>query len=233
MPADQEIVYVDPSKLAEWLRDEILSVMRQEQCKPWKTMNQSEQEWAAARIEQISKSCAIKACNIVAQAGSMALNAKMGKLSTDKDNNLESKITFIGDLEDDEKLAVLDHVNSNVVVVLMDHSEFTKIEKRVPIDVDQPTLPGTDVEGDDNAFAGSTTEQEQGQPSWPEVRNAISGDGDAPDAAEAEDDEDVAQAASDLLDDEDMDADEVNRAVDIPNPVTAPTAATGKSSKKK
>ncbi len=101
-----------------------------------------------------------------------------------------------------------------MTVVLLDPQSYMTFNKKAEAEPDQNPLP----------LAEQGAVQAEGQPSWPEVAATLDKSAmkptDAPDAHEAEEDEDP-EPVDDLLDD-DMDPSEVSKLVDIPNPVTPP-----------
>jgi len=227
MAAEQQVELVDASKAAEWLRDSVLEVIRREQVKPWKTMNESEQEWVAARVEAVAKGAVAKVCDIIAGSGILAIGATMGRLGTDKDGCAESKITFKPDLNDEEKIAIWDHINGKCVVVLMDPTEYSKIERKAVIMKDQPALPLAD-DGETTpvkihtstcssrvaATAGQCdcdgvpiqAAQQPGQPNWPVVADAIAVTGTATRIKRADAPIGDAQDAADPMEDDEPEA---------------------------
>lgn len=206
---------VDPKFAAEFLRDEVMTVIKAELSKPWKIMNESEQEWAATRIEFICKQAITKVCDAIAKVGTVAITGSMGALATDKDRNPKIPITFGGSLSDAEKLAIWSHIGRSVVVVLMDPQSYQNFKKKVDVEPDQPELP---------------VEEGNKQPDWATVAAALKDEGpevidvadmnkgDAPDAHEPVEEE--VPEDSLLDDDDDMPAAEVAKMVNIPDPTT-------------
>lgn len=213
----KEATAIDAKRAAEFLRDEVMTVVRAELSKPWKQMKEDEQEWAASRIEFICKQSIDKVCAAIASAGPMSIGATMGKLGTDKNRNAVVPITFNGNLEDKEKLGIWNHIGRGITVILLDPEEYKTIEKPAQVDKDQPTIPGTDK-----------------QPDWPKVAEAIRDERpdvvdvnslpdlttpDAEDAGDVGEEIEAPAAEVDSLLDEEMSPDELAKVVNIPNPV--------------
>lgn len=201
MPSDIDFMPIDPKRAAEFLRDEMMTVIRAEIAKPWKAMNEEEQEWCAARVEGIAKAAVVHVCDAISRAGTMAIPATMGKLSTDKDGSAVVPVTFHTELTDEEKLGIWDHIKRKIVVVLMDPAEYQGIENKVDVEPDQPTLPV----------------DQPGQPEWPTVAEAMR---DAPDAGDVEGEPaevDASTPVTNLLDD-DMDEGVAAKMIDLKDP---------------
>ena len=196
---------VDPKRAAEHLRDEVLHIIRAELPKPWQTMSEQEQQRCIDRVESVTRAAVVDVCKAISHQGTMAIAGKMGPLGTDKDGNAKVPITFAGNLEDDEKLGIWDHIGTGVTVVLMDPQAYMVYAEKAAPEPDQPELP-------------VDKPKETPQPHWPTVQQAMK-------AAEAEEEgageiiEEDGEPEADLLDDgEEMSAEEVNELIDIPNP---------------
>lgn len=218
--ADKEI---DSTKIAEYVRNELLGVIRAEIPKTWAAMNEGEQERLAARIEYLTKEAVRRAVWLISKAGTDTVGAVMGPLGTDKNGNAKTTITFQTNLSDADKLAIWDHIGRNVVVVLMDPEAYMKMDK-YPVDKDEPPLPLPQQ-------PQAPAPQEAKQPDWPVVSAAVkrTSPPDDEDAHLAEDDDDdlpPPAPADDLLDEE-MDDSEAAKLVNLPNP-TKPKAAAKK-----
>lgn len=243
MPTE-EVKNVDPTRAAEYLRDEMMSMARKEFQKPWAQMSASDQEWAASRVETMCKTTVWHIVQAISGAGRDVVRATLGPLAVDKNLNFISKITFDA-LADDDKLAVVDHINRGVHVVLMDATEYQTYQSAIEITPDEPKLPLADMpqpdwptvldavtgqtlqEGPPDAAAAARVraqlEEDDAQEPIPAslMRRAVAPKPDAPDAFMV--DEEIEQPPEDsLLDEEDMPPEEVAKTVDIPNPTTRP-----------
>lgn len=211
--ADKEI---DSSKVAEYVRNEMLGMIRAEMPKTWSAMNEGEQERLAARVEYMTREAVRRAVWLIAKSGTDTVGAVMGPLGTDKNGNAKTTITFQTNLSDDDKLAIWDHIGRNVVVVLMDPEEYTKMDKYA-VDKDEPPLP--------------LEPTEPKQPDWPTVSAAVKRtqqpDDEDAHIAEDDDDADIPARDDDLLD-EDMDDSEAAKLVNIENPTKPKTSAAKK-----
>lgn len=231
---DDDDNLIDVAKSAEWLRDEILSLIRKEQSKPWKDMKENDQEWLAARVEQVAKSVVVKIANLVMSDEVHSIAATMGALSTDKEGAASTKITFASGLEDNDKLQIWKHINRPVMMLLVDPEAYIKIEKKAVIMKDQPGLP---LEGDrtaedwntvGEAVTAAAPEEMPASTTAQATRDRIDAEmtseaAEDPDAGVVEEDEDnaVREPESDLVEDEEMDPEELARIVNLPNPVKA------------
>lgn len=201
---------INPKYAAEYLRDEVIALLRTGLPKPWKELSEGQQEEIAARVEYMAKNAIVRVIQTIATVAPMAISATMGKLGTDKDRHAVVPITFGGQLSDDQKLAIWNHIGRQIVAVLMDPEDYNKFQTKVVVMKDEPALP---LEG-----------QQPGQPDWPEVAKAVA---DAPDAHVAEDDEidPTVKPPSDLLDD-DLDEDDgdqdVAKMINLDNPTKKP-----------
>lgn len=209
---------VDAKQAAEFLRDEMLRVIKSELPEPWQKMSEAAQERTISRVENIAVNTVHKAVQAIATVGRHVVVGTLGPLSTDKKGNPKLPITIDIGIENEDKLAIWDHIGRSVHLVLMDVGEYTNFQTKQRAEPDQASLP---VE------PALATEK---QPDWAEVGEAISAPPaetrvqvgkkpDDPDAHEAEDDED---GMDDVVDD-DMSSEEVSKLIDIPNPTTKAT----------
>lgn len=204
--ATEDVIEVDPTKAAEYLRDEILALARRELNKPWEKMHAGEQENIASRVETMCKATVWHVVQAISGAGREVVKATMGPLAVDKSGNFTSKITF-GALESEDKIAVIDRIGRGIHVVLMDETQYQTYRTKVEIQADQPGLPL------DN----------EPQPEWPVVAAAIKDEG--PEVIDLSDP--VARAAAGLSPAaEEMEDDEVQPvAYDTPEAALAAAEA--------
>ncbi len=221
---------------SQFVRDEILSVIRGELPKPWQQMTEFEQQRVVNRVENIAHGTVRKTVEAIAAFGRNVVIATMGPLSTEKKGVPSVKVTFQSGLEDDDKLAIFDHIGRNIHVVLMDAQEYTHIKDKAHVQKDEPELPISEEKQPDwDAVAEAVPEE-----AAPVFEEDASGPPPMPDSAKPykykpEEGEDAgvieeeeappaparAKGADDLLDDE-MDAAEVAKIVNIENPATKP-----------
>lgn len=199
--ANQEVLEIDPTRSAEYFRDEIMRFIRTEQETPWQKMTQAQQERTVSRVEHIARCAVFEVARAILEYGSERAAATLTNISGDK-AKITAKLTFHEGLTDEEKVAIIDRIGGPVVVVLMDPGQFQDIKTKIAIEPDAPELPLRD---------GTA-----GQPDWSTVGAAVAeGEG----AGVPEEVEEVEAApGGDLLDDEDMPPEEVAGLVDIPDP---------------
>ena len=221
--ADQEI---NAKYAAEHLRDEVMQILRGEMPKPWQQMSEDEQAIKVHRVEYLCRDAIDRCVNAIAKAGMTSVAATMGKLGTDKDRNAVVPVTIDSAyLSDEIKLSIWKHIGRSVVIVLMDPQEYKNFSKPVDVDADEPPLPLEPKQPDWPTVSAAISEPEAGRPikRTPQF--------DEPDAHIAEDDdEDVQQPATDLLDEDDDETtapDFAKKLIDIPNPTKPKKPAKG------
>lgn len=242
MPKEQVATEIDANGVADYMRNEMMMIVRSEMQKPWPQMTQDEQERKVARVEFLCRDVVRKCVEAIASSGRDVVRGTLGALAVDKNRNFVTKITFDA-LADGDKLAVIDHINRGVHLILMDSEEYAQSQERYETEPDEPGLPLEDqqpdwpvvaaaikdegpevIDMDDPEAmraAGLTPPEDDDGEDIPPVLRRQQPRHDAPDAHEAEEDEVAAAPGGDLIDEDDeMTAEELDATVRL-DPATA------------